>query len=123
MKGRLEKAIEDRSFAKELLFAEQERSDNLLKKLRVLQVQQRTTEKIWFEEVSRLSGQLLVEKHWLPPITWYKLFQTATFVEFLNQCAESPKASAITKVLDDVMATHPDLDLTGHDSYDPEAIL
>lgn len=52
----------------------------------------------------------------------FKLFQTAIFGEFLNQCVESSKVGAITKALDDVMVAHPGLDLTSHDSYNPEAI-
>lgn len=59
MEGRLAKVIEDRAFTEELIFVEQERSDDLSKELHVLQEQKRTTEKIWFEEVSRLRGQLL----------------------------------------------------------------
>lgn len=33
------------------------------------------------------------------------------------------QSCVITKALDDVMGAHPDLDLTSHDSYYPDAIL
>lgn len=60
MAEKLAKAIRDRTFAKYLLLAEEERSDDLAQKLAVFQEQCRTTKKIWFEEVSHLRGQLLV---------------------------------------------------------------
>lgn len=53
----------------------------------------------------------------------FRQLRTSAFGEFLNQRAESLKAGAITKALDDVMPSHPGLDLTGHDFYDPEAIV
>lgn len=44
MESRLAKAVEDRSFSKELLFAEKERSNDLAKELCFLQEQRRTIE-------------------------------------------------------------------------------
>lgn len=46
MAGKFAQAMLDRSFVKDLLLAEQERSDDLAHKLQVLQEQRRTTEKI-----------------------------------------------------------------------------
>lgn len=68
--------------------------------------------KVWSEEVSRLRGQLFVQRQWLPTIRAFKLFQTLTFGEFLIGCLESFNAEVATKVLEDVMAAYPGLDLT-----------
>lgn len=111
MEERLAKAVKDRSWAVELLIAEQERSDEPSEELCTFQEQQRVSKKIWSEEVTQLRGQLLVQQQWLPMITCINLFKTVAFSDFLNQYAESSKASDITKAFDDVMEAHPSMNL------------
>lgn len=76
--------MEDMTWAEEVLTTTQESANEDSKKLRALQEQKKVSEKIWTNEVSRLRGQLLVQQQWLSTITWFKLFQTATFGNFLN---------------------------------------
>lgn len=52
----------------------------------------------------------------------FKLFQTTAFGKFLIRYLESFKSGVITKTLDDMMTTHPDLDLTTHESYETQAV-
>lgn len=78
--------------------------------------------KIWSEKIVQLRNQLLVQQEWLPNITCFKLFENATFGDFLNQCTESSKAVAITQAVNEAIVDHPGLDLTGHESYDPDFI-
>lgn len=122
MADQLGKALADRSTTEELLMIEQERAGDLSKELTTLHEQRQTIEKIWLEEVSCVRGQLPVQQEWLSTIAVFKLFQTLSFGEFLIGSLESFKAGAITKTLDDVMASHPDLDLTTYESYDPSYI-
>lgn len=74
------------------------------------------------EEVSRLRSQLLVQQQWLPTIAAFKLFQTASFKEFLIRCRESFRAGVITTTFEEVMSSHPEVDLRNHEGYDPKVV-
>lgn len=55
-------------------------------------------------------------------MTVFKLLQTLAFTDFLIQCSETSKAKAITQALNEVLADHPELDLTSYNGYVPESI-
>lgn len=62
MVAKLAKAIKDRTFAEDLLLAEQESSDDLAQELAIHQEQRWTIEKMWSKKVSRMRRELLVQQ-------------------------------------------------------------
>lgn len=74
------------------------------------------------EGVSHLRDQLLVQQQWLPTIVPFKLFQTASFGEFLIRWIESFRAGVVATTLEEIMESHPEVDLRNHEGYDPKVI-
>lgn len=72
--------------------------------------------------MNRLRGQLLTQQQWLSTITAFKLFQTALFGEYLLQCLESFRAGVVTTTLDEVMESHPEVDLRSHEGFNPQVV-
>lgn len=71
---------------------------------------------------ARLGDKFLVQQQWLPTIIAFKLLETSTFGDFLNQCSETVHPRAVIETLDDVMKDYLKLDLIGYDVYDPKSV-